>query len=90
MEPEQAELKMIGISLGVTTMDIIINEYIRETVQDRRFGNKVIETKLRRFKHVQRREFMGVVKEDMTRVGVIEEHARNRVRWRQMIQFGCN
>lgn len=31
---------------------------------------------------------MGLVKEDMKRAGVTDEDARDRVRWRQMIQSG--
>ncbi|KAF7647373.1 hypothetical protein LDENG_00173260 [Lucifuga dentata] len=34
-----------------------------------------------------KRRFMDVVKEDMKLVGVREEEAEDRVRWRQMI--GC-
>ena len=37
-EAEVAELKMLRFSLGLTRMDKIRNEYIRETVQVGRFG----------------------------------------------------
>ena len=77
------------------------------------FGEKVRETRLRWFGHVQRRDseyisgrmmrlelpgrrsrgrpkrrFMDVVKEDMKLVGVREEDADDRVRWRWMICCG--
>ena len=35
-----------------------------------------------------RRRFMDVVKEDMKVVGVREEDAEDRVRWRQLIRCG--
>ncbi|KAF7646842.1 hypothetical protein LDENG_00181660 [Lucifuga dentata] len=35
-----------------------------------------------------KRRFMDVVKEDMKLVGVREEEAEDRVRWRQMIRCG--
>ncbi|KAF7669317.1 hypothetical protein LDENG_00206530, partial [Lucifuga dentata] len=35
-----------------------------------------------------KRKFMDVVKEDMKLVGVREEEAEDRVRWRQMIRCG--
>ncbi|KAK3559119.1 hypothetical protein QTP86_004099 [Hemibagrus guttatus] len=55
-ELEVAELKMLRLSLGVTRLDRIKNEYIRETAHDGRLGDKVREARLRWFGHVQRRE----------------------------------
>ncbi|KAK3537402.1 hypothetical protein QTP70_008862 [Hemibagrus guttatus] len=55
-ELEVAELKMLRFSLGVTRLDRIRNEYIRGTVHVGRLGEKVRETRLRWFGHVQRRE----------------------------------
>lgn len=42
----------------------------------------------RRNREGPQKSFMGVVKEDMQRLGVREEDARNRVSWRQMIHCG--
>ncbi|KAK3533410.1 hypothetical protein QTP70_019490, partial [Hemibagrus guttatus] len=55
-ELEVAELKMLRFSLGVTRLDRIRNEYIRGTAHVGRLGDKVGETRLRWFGHVQRRE----------------------------------
>ncbi|KAK3510979.1 hypothetical protein QTP70_027789 [Hemibagrus guttatus] len=55
-ELEVAELKMLRFSLGVTSLDRIRNKYIRGTAHVGRLGDKVRETTLRWFGHVQRRE----------------------------------
>ncbi|KAK3539478.1 hypothetical protein QTP70_008874 [Hemibagrus guttatus] len=55
-ELEVAELKMLRFSLGVTRLDRIRNEYIRGTAHVGRLGDRVRETRLRWFGHVQRRE----------------------------------
>ncbi|KAK3516660.1 hypothetical protein QTP70_021999 [Hemibagrus guttatus] len=55
-ELEVAELKMLRFSLGVTRLDRIRNEYIRGTAHVGHMGDKVRETRLRWFGHVQRRE----------------------------------
>ncbi|KAK3535533.1 hypothetical protein QTP70_016803, partial [Hemibagrus guttatus] len=55
-ELEESELKMLRFSLGVTRLDRIRNEYIRGTAHVGRLGDKVRETRLRWFGHVQRRE----------------------------------
>ncbi|KAK3565151.1 hypothetical protein QTP86_000368 [Hemibagrus guttatus] len=55
-ELEVAELKMLRFSLGVTRLDRIRNKYIRGTAHVGRLGDKVRETRLRWFGHVQRRE----------------------------------
>ncbi|KAK3532867.1 hypothetical protein QTP70_001139 [Hemibagrus guttatus] len=55
-ELEVAELKMLRFSLGVTRLDRIRNEYVRGTAHVGRLGDKVRETRLRWFGHVQRRE----------------------------------
>ncbi|KAK3523575.1 hypothetical protein QTP70_002484 [Hemibagrus guttatus] len=55
-ELEVAELKMLKFSLGVTRLDRIRNEYIRGTAHVGHMGDKVRETRLRWFGHVQRRE----------------------------------
>ncbi|KAK3555149.1 hypothetical protein QTP86_009988 [Hemibagrus guttatus] len=55
-ELEVAELKMLRFSSGVTRLDRIRNEYIRGTAHVGRLGDKVRETRLRWFGHVQRRE----------------------------------
>ncbi|KAK3559099.1 hypothetical protein QTP86_004112 [Hemibagrus guttatus] len=53
---EVAELKMLRLSLGVTRLDRIRKEFIRETAHVGRLGDKVRETRLRWFGHVQKRE----------------------------------
>ncbi|KAK3572727.1 hypothetical protein QTP86_006995 [Hemibagrus guttatus] len=55
-ELEVAELKMLRFSLGLTRLDRIRNEYIRGTAHVEHMGDKVRETRLRWFGHVQRRE----------------------------------
>ncbi|KAK3569376.1 hypothetical protein QTP86_026882 [Hemibagrus guttatus] len=55
-ELEVAELKMLRLSLGVTRLDRIRNEYIRGTAHVGRLGDKLREARLRWFGHVQRRE----------------------------------
>ncbi|KAI5612903.1 hypothetical protein C0J50_4635, partial [Silurus asotus] len=55
-ELEVAELKMLRFSLGVTRMDRIRNEFIRETSHVGCFGDKVREARLRWFGYVQRRD----------------------------------
>ncbi|KAK3541916.1 hypothetical protein QTP86_008098 [Hemibagrus guttatus] len=47
---------MLRFSLGVTRLDRIRNEYIRGTAHVGRLGDKVRETRLRWFGHVQRRD----------------------------------
>ncbi|KAK3534192.1 hypothetical protein QTP86_003336 [Hemibagrus guttatus] len=47
---------MLRFSLGVTRLDRIRNEYIRGTAHVGRLGDKVRESRLRWFGHVQRRE----------------------------------
>ncbi|KAK3556309.1 hypothetical protein QTP70_007129 [Hemibagrus guttatus] len=61
-ELEVAELKMLRFSLGVTRLDRIRNEYIRGTAHVGRLGDKVRETRLRWFGHVQRRESEYIVR----------------------------
>lgn len=48
--------KRIGFSLGVTRMDTVRNECIREAGRVDWFGDKVREARLGYFAHVQRRE----------------------------------
>ena len=47
-----------------------------------------LELPARRSRGRPKRRFMNVVKEDMKLVGVREEDAEDRVRWRQMIHRG--
>ncbi|KAI5086421.1 hypothetical protein C0J45_24008, partial [Silurus meridionalis] len=60
VELEVAELKMLRCSLGLTTMDRIRNEFNKETDYVGCYGDKVRETRLRWFGHVQRRD-MGYI-----------------------------
>ncbi|KAK3572741.1 hypothetical protein QTP86_007058, partial [Hemibagrus guttatus] len=55
-ELEVAELKMLRFFMSVTRLDRIRNEYIRGTAHVGRLGDKVRETRLRWFGHVQRRD----------------------------------
>ena len=55
-EMEDAEVKILRFSLGVTRLDRIRNDYIRGTEHVRCFGEKVRETRPRWFGHVQRRD----------------------------------
>ena len=92
---------MLRFSLGVARMDLIRKENIRERVHVRWF--REVSARLRWFERVQRldseyisrrimrwpeRRFMDVVKQDKKLVGVREEDAEDRVRWRQMIRCG--
>ncbi|KAF7653604.1 hypothetical protein LDENG_00081120, partial [Lucifuga dentata] len=53
-------------------------------------GRRMLRLELpgRRPRGRPKRRFMDVVKEDMKLVGVREEEAEDRVRWRQMIRCG--
>ena len=53
---ERAELEMLRLSLGVTVMDTIRNEYIRGTVHVGWFGEKTREARLKWFGHVPTEE----------------------------------
>ena len=55
-ELEVAEMKMLRFSLGVTRLDKIKNDVIRGTAHVRRLRDKLRESRLRWFGHVQRRE----------------------------------
>ncbi|KAI5615084.1 hypothetical protein C0J50_3309, partial [Silurus asotus] len=82
VELEVAELEILRFSLGVTTMDRIINEFIRGTAHvGRRFGDKVMEVRLRCFGHVQRRN-MGYISRRMLRMEPPERRKRGRPRRR--------
>ncbi|KAK3506639.1 hypothetical protein QTP70_011245 [Hemibagrus guttatus] len=82
-ELEVAELKMLRFSLGVTRLDRIRNKYIRGTAHVGHMGDKVRETRLRWFGHVQKREtklrYLRQAKEDAFRNGdrVLYNQARN-------------
>lgn len=88
------EFKYLGSSMQIPC------KYIRTTAQVKRFGNKVIKTKLTLFGHERRyigqrlrmkrpqRRFMDAVMEEMQKTGVTEVDARDRVSWRQMISCG--
>ena len=52
---QEAEIKMLRFSLGVTMMDKIRNKNIRESAHVRYFGKKIREVRLRWFGHEQRR-----------------------------------
>lgn len=43
---KKLEIKMLRLSLGVTRMDRIRNEYIRETAHERPFGDNAREARL--------------------------------------------
>ena len=55
------ELKMFGLSLGVTRMDGTKNENIRGTTQVGQFRDKDREARQRWFGHVQRRNMNMLV-----------------------------
>ncbi|KAI5086621.1 hypothetical protein C0J45_23316, partial [Silurus meridionalis] len=82
-ELEVAELKMLGFSLGVTTMDKIRNEFIRGTAHVGCFGDKVREVRLRWFGHVQRRD-MNYIGTRMLRMEPPGRRKRGRPRRRIM------
>ena len=60
-ELEVAELRMLRWSLGVTRLDRIPNNNIRDTVRIAKFGAKQREARLRWFGHISRRddEYIG-------------------------------
>ncbi|XP_065658443.1 uncharacterized protein LOC136082953 [Hydra vulgaris] len=55
-EMEVSEMKMLRFSFGVTKKDRIRNEFIRGSAHVACFGDKVRESRLRCFGHVQRRQ----------------------------------
>ncbi|KAI5612090.1 cadherin-like protein 26 isoform X1 [Silurus asotus] len=77
VELEVAELKMLRCSLGVTTMDRIRNVFVRGTEHVGRFGDNVIEVRLRWFGHVQRRD-MGYISRRMLRMETPGRRKRGR------------
>ncbi|KAI5627659.1 hypothetical protein C0J50_8434, partial [Silurus asotus] len=83
VELEVAELKMLRFSLEVTRMDKIRNEFIRGTACVGCFGDKVSETRLRWFGHVQRRD-MNYIGRRMLRMEPPGRRKRGRPRRRFM------
>ena len=55
-EMEIAEIKMLGLAMGVTRKDKIRNEYIRSTVKVERLGMKMRKGRLRWYGHDMRRD----------------------------------
>ncbi|KAF7646447.1 hypothetical protein LDENG_00187620 [Lucifuga dentata] len=103
-ELEVAETKMLRFSLNEyirgTAHVRSFGDKVREArlrwfghVQRRdseHIGRRMLRLELpgRRPRGRPKRRFMDVVKEDMKLVGVREEEAEDRVRWRQMIRCG--
>ncbi|KAF7651992.1 hypothetical protein LDENG_00102870 [Lucifuga dentata] len=103
-ELEVAETKMLRFSLNEyirgTAHVRCFGDKVREArlrwfghVQRRdseHIGRRMLRLELpgRRPRGRPKRRFMDVVKEDMKLVGVREEEAEDRVRWRQMIRCG--
>ena len=94
-------------------MDRIRNENIRGTTQVAKMGDKLRESRLRRYGHIQRRDddyvgqrvlkmelpgrrkrgrpkrrYMDTISEDMRDLGLTEEDAMDRLKWRQVIRCG--
>ena len=80
---EVAELKMLRFSLGVTEMDKIRNEYIRETAQVERFGEKTREARLGWYGHVLRKDD-GYIGRRMLRMELPGKRKRGRPKRRFM------
>ncbi|XP_061605912.1 uncharacterized protein LOC133466337 isoform X1 [Phyllopteryx taeniolatus] len=82
-ELEVAEMKMLRFALGVTRLEKIRNELIRGTAKVRCFGDKIRESRLRWFGHVQRRnsEYIG---RRMMRMELPGKRARGRPKRRLM------
>ena len=64
-EMEVAEMRMLIFTMGVTRKDKIRNEYFRGTVKVERLGMKMMESGLRRYRHVMRRDQKKVGKRVM-------------------------
>ncbi|KAK3570045.1 hypothetical protein QTP86_009590 [Hemibagrus guttatus] len=73
---------MLRFSLGVTRLDRIRNEYIRGTAHVGRLGDKVRETRLRWFGHVQRRERKGRELADMMERRKVDILCVQETRWK--------
>ncbi|XP_061627969.1 uncharacterized protein LOC133477364, partial [Phyllopteryx taeniolatus] len=82
-ELEVAEMKMLRFALGVTRLDKIRNELIRGTAKVRCFGDKVRESRLQWFGHVQRRESEYIGRR-MMRMELPGKRARGRPKRRLM------
>ena len=82
-EMEVAELKMLRLSIGVTRMDKIRNEYIRGTAQVGRFGEKTRESRLRWYGHVLRKDD-GYIGRRMLRMELPGKRKRGRPKGRFM------
>ena len=82
-ELELAEVKMLRFSLGVTRMDRISSEIIRETKQTGRLIEKAREARLRCFGHAQRRD-SGPIGRRMLEMELPCRRQRGRPRRRYM------
>src|SRR5215467_3203283 len=105
-----AEMRMLRMLCGVTSMDRIRNETIRETLGVSSVSDKMRQNRLRWFGHVYRkpeddsvrRAWRGetvrqvgrgrpeqtwdaVIKKDLKELGLVEEDAKDRARWRAKI-----
>ena len=80
---DMAELKMLRISLGVTIIDKIRNEYIIGTAQVGRAGEKTREAILRWDGHVRRKDD-GYIGRRMLRMEVPGKRKRGRPKRRFM------
>ena len=85
-EMEVGELKMLRISLGVTRMDKIRNEYIRGTAQVGKFGEKTRKARLRWYGvygHLRRKDD-GYIGRRMLRMELPGKRKRGRPKRRFM------
>ena len=80
---QEAELKMLRFSLGVTRMDNIRNEYMRGTAQVGKFGEKTREARLRWYGHLRRKDD-GYIGRRMLRMELPGKRKRGRPKRRFM------
>ena len=83
---EVAEMKMLRWMSGVTRRDKIRNEYIRGSVKVGRIGNKIQESRMRWFGHLERRDedYIGKQIERMSITGK-RKRGRPKMRWKDRV-----
>ena len=82
---EVAEMRMLRFSLGLTRLDQVRNETVRNRLNVGKLSDKLRESRLRWYGHVQRREEAYVGKRVMSLTVGRRRRGRPRRRWKECI-----